>query len=93
MKKNKTPSDQHPESDTLMDLVRKSGIPISSVLLYQAIDGASELSVKSSHPNRRAEMYYTPIGLVAIKKDETVIIPLATVAYARVLKSEVLKSE
>jgi hypothetical protein len=72
------------QNEHITDLVKKAGIPIASCLLYQAIDGASELSCDSRHKDRRADLFYTPIGLVAIRDKDTVIIPLPTVAYARV---------
>lgn len=78
------------EHEAIDDLIRKAGIPVSSCYLYQAVDGEQEFSETSSHPMRKAEMFYTPIGLVAFKQNrlskrmETIIIPLPTVAYARI---------
>lgn len=86
MKKQES-ADQTPENDSVMELIRKSGIPVKACKLYQAVDGEDEFSITSAKPSRRVEMFYTPIGLVLLKKSETVIIPPATVAYFRVKSS------
>ena len=82
------------EMDAVLELVHKGIVPVKGCKLYTAIDGEEEFSITSLKTSRHAKMFYTHMGLVMIKKDgqtkkeETIIVPPATVAYLRIKKPE-----
>jgi hypothetical protein len=82
------------EMAEVLELVHKGIVPVKGCKLYTAIDGEEEFSITSLKTSRHAKMFYTHMGLVMIKtdtktrKEETIIVPPATVAYLRIKKPE-----
>lgn len=86
-------TEESPENEKVLDLIRMGIIPVRGCKLYTAIDGEEEFSITSNKASRRVEMYYTHMGLIIFKKDqlkrdETILVPPPTVAYLRVKKPE-----
>lgn len=66
----------------------ETGIPVSKAEFIYAVDTIHNMSEKrldiaSNLASRRAEMYFTPVGLLCIQLDQAFIVPLANVICAK----------
>jgi hypothetical protein len=64
------------------------GLAVTKASFIQAVDTIHDISekrldVNSNVSSRKAEMYYTPIGLLCIQLDEAFLVPLSNIISAK----------